>query len=245
MSGSFFRMSGQIDPADPLSCNPESLRPSGGAAPISKRLLVALLVSCLLHINIIAIPYLGERSRDNPPASQITHNFPDALSLSVSLKLKPHADTLSLAEPPLPEAVGTPEPLTAESMPIAAPESPSPSSHSPPTEGAGLLPLPAPIFFTTDQLSKRPQPLDVTDLDTPETRPIVASGKMILKLWINELGEVIDVEVEKTELPDVFSKSAIATFKRLPFIAGERGGIRVGSVMRIEVSYVDGRLSAP
>lgn len=110
------------------------------------------------------------------------------------------------------------------------------------TEGANVLPIPAPTFYTTDQLSKRPQPTAEAELDAPEIRPIIASGKMILKLWINELGEVIDVEVERTELPEAFSRTAVAAFRRLHFSAGERHGQRVGSVMRIEVSYDDGRV---
>jgi TonB family protein len=65
---------------------------------------------------------------------------------------------------------------------------------------------------------------------------------MILKLWISELGKVVEVEVEKSELPEAFSSAAINAFKQLQFTAGERHGLPVGSVMRIEVSYIDGRL---
>ena len=107
--------------------------------------------------------------------------------------------------------------------------------------GVNLLPLPAPAYYTTDELSKRPQPLAVADLDAPRIRPIVASGKIVLKLWINEFGVVADVAVEKTELPEIFSRTAVAAFKGLRFEPGERNGQPVATVMRIEVSYDDGR----
>ena len=112
-------------------------------------------------------------------------------------------------------------------------------------EGADLLPIPAPTYYSTDQLSRRPQPLAEANLDTAETRSIIISGKMILKLWINDRGAVVDVEVEKTELPETFSRTAIAAFKQLRFAAGERQGQPVGSVLRIEVSYVDSRSPPP
>lgn len=111
--------------------------------------------------------------------------------------------------------------------------------------GIGLLPIPAPTYYTTDQLTKRPQPVGAVELDGPEIRPILASGTIILKLWINELGDVISVDVEKTDLPDIFTRTAVAAFEQLHFVPGELNGQRVGTMMRIEISYDDGRRPTP
>jgi TonB family protein len=113
------------------------------------------------------------------------------------------------------------------------------------TEGIGLLPIPAPTYYTTDQLTKRPQPTAEPELDTPEIGPVFASGTIILKLWISELGDVISVDVEKTDLPEIFSRTAVAAFRNLRFVPGELNGKRVGTVMRIEVTYDDGRKPPP
>lgn len=110
-------------------------------------------------------------------------------------------------------------------------------------QGAAVLPLPAIRFYGTRELSKRPQPLGQADLDAPEIKMIVASGTMILKLWIDESGDVIEVEVEKTELPAILSDLTRASFRRLRFVPGERMGVPVGSVMRIEVNYADNRIA--
>ncbi|MFA7280746.1 MAG: hypothetical protein WC100_11685 [Sterolibacterium sp.] len=123
----------------------------------------------------------------------------------------------------------------------ASVQQPSETS-TPARQGAELLPLPAIRFYGTRELTKRPQPLGQADLDTPEIKMIVASGKMILKLWIDEAGEVIEVEVEKTELPEMLSDLTRARFKHMRFLPGERMGIPVGSVMRIEVNYDDHRM---
>ncbi|TRZ66627.1 MAG: TonB family protein [Rhodocyclaceae bacterium] len=184
--------------------------------PDQHRLVAALLISCLLHLALLTAPYLGERTRESPPAAtenqKVVHRFTAALQAS---------------QPPKPAAL---EDIVASAEPA---------------EAIGVLPFSAPPYYTTDQLSKRPQPLGSADLEAPEIRPIVASGKMIVKLWIDEFGEVNDVEVEKTELPEVFSRSTVAAFKRLRFKPGERSGVRVRSVMRIEVSYDDVRSPAP
>ena len=66
-------------------------------------------------------------------------------------------------------------------MPAAAQSVPDPSAADRPAdeaqpltqqhaEGAGLLPLPAPVYYTMDQLSKRPQPLAEANLD-PQADP--------------------------------------------------------------------------
>ncbi|MBI4985642.1 MAG: energy transducer TonB, partial [Rhodocyclales bacterium] len=120
------------------------------------------------------------------------------------------------------------------------PESP-PSQHS---EGANLIPLPAPAYYTSDRLTKRPQAQYVAELDTLETQSVIASGKIVLQLWINDQGSAVNVLVEKSDLPDVFTNAAVAAFRQSRFLPGELNGRRVGSIMRIEVSYDDGRSPA-
>ena len=74
-----------------------------------------------------------------------------------------------------------------------------------------------------------------------QIRPIIASGKIVSKLWISEFGAVADVTVEKSELPEVFSRTAVAAFKDMRFEPGQRNGQPVPTVMRIEVTYDDNR----
>lgn len=106
---------------------------------------------------------------------------------------------------------------------------------------AGLLPLPSALYYPADRLTKRPQPAVGIDLDGPETRTIIASGKMILWLRIEDDGNVTEVEVERSELPGAFANAAITAFKHARFIPGELDGRRVGSVMRVEITYDDNR----
>lgn len=226
-------MNGQISSSAPLAGGATIASSDEGRLPDAARMVAALLASCLLHGAAVILPYLGSGGKESRFVQQGGQQLPRALTATLASLTKTQRAATSLSRQ------GDRYP---ESPVLSA--NPAETSHpsQPRSEGADLLPIPAPSYYGTDQLSKRPQPLAEADLDTPEIRPIIASGKMILKLWINELGEVIEVEVEKTDLPDVFSRTAITAFKQLHFAAGERHGQTVGSVMRIEVDYVDGRL---
>ena len=227
-------MNGQFLPSvtPPRSPFRRLLRWSADPDAVALRFGAALALSCLLHLAFILLPFLGQSAaekrlvlkgkQDPPPVINATlasvgeHKFSD-VAMPATAQSTPDP---SAADRPADEA----QPLTQQ--------------HA---EGAGLLPLPAPVFYTMDLLSKRPQPLAEANLDPEDIRPIVASGKIILKLWINEFGVVTDAMVEKTDMPEMFSRAAVAAFKGLRFSPGERNGMPVRSLMRVEVTYDDGR----
>jgi len=227
-------MNGQVTPAQ-AATRPHLDEPGiydAAAAPL--RLLLALALSCALHAAVVFLPYLGTSSQAGRLAPAARSEMPRILD----------AQLLRIGERDQPIAVAATAEAERRANSPAADRTPAPPGpvSAQRAEGANLLPLPAPVYYTTDQLTKRPQPLAVADLDAPQIQAIVASGKIVLKLWINEFGAVTDVDVEKTELPEVFSRTAIAAFKGLHFAPGERNGQPVPTLMRIEVNYDDGRL---
>jgi TonB family protein len=201
----------------------------------SMRLFACLMVSCLLHAALAFVPYLGASSSAYQPAVQGGQKPPRTLSATLVLD-KQSAFTVA-------EVSAKGGSMADSSAERIANEQPRPAlDHA---VGIGLFPIPAPTYYTTDQLTKRPQPIAAAELDAPEIRPIIASGTIILKLWISELGDVISVDVEKTDLPEIFSRAAVAAFRHLRFVPGELNGQRVGTVMRIEITYDDGRRPPP
>ena len=96
-------------------------------------------------------------------------------------------------------------------------------------------------FYSVDQLDQKPRLLESSELDTAEVQPIVASGILLLKLWIDDRGRVVNAEIERSDLPSVIARTAAAAFERMRFAPGQRNGQVVGSVLRIEVRYDDGR----
>lgn len=200
---------------------------------VARRLHASLALSCVLHAAVALSPFLGQSATEARLAFKGRQNPPHFINATLAMEgeVKISDVTMPAAAQSLPD-LSAPDRPAAEAQPVARPRA----------EGLGLLPLAAPSYYTTDQLTKRPQPLAAAELDVAEIRPIVASGKIILKLWINEFGAVSDVEVEKTQLPEMFSRTAIAAFKGLQFAPGELNGRPVRTVMRIEVTYDDGRL---
>jgi TonB family protein len=201
----------------------------------STGLFIALAASVVLHGAVLFVPYLGASTEALKPSPQAPK--PPSPRLTAVLT----APRTSPLFRPLPLASFEPVPL--DEVVIQVEDAP-PAQAVEQRAGADLLPIEAPLFYPTRELSKKPQIIETNELDAPETKPIVASGSIVLKLWINDLGEVVDTEVEKTTLPEVFTRAASHAFRKMRFTPGERQGKPVGTVMRIEIRYDDGRAGA-
>ncbi len=195
-----------------------------------KPLAVALVVSMTCHAAVVLLPYLGRNSegtqrahngarQSKQPRLQIVDLSPTRLRLE-------NGGAENAANPRVAGTPGDEEGKTDVSIARS--------------NGADLLPLAAPAYYPTDQLTKRPQPEVTIDFDAPSLEGNTESGKIILKIWIDTAGRVADVQVEKSELPDAITDPIVGIFKRSQFVPGERGGQRVGSVMKIEVN-IDSR----
>jgi hypothetical protein len=197
--------------------------------------MLPLACSCVLHLFVLFSPVFGTVARFSPSSAPGSEKAPPSFSVT----LKPfhsliaedwHPPKDGAAQAELPKS--DPKPVTKD------PLKPTDSRM----DGADLLPLPGVIYYPTSFLTVRPQPLAEANLDPPRLRPIVASGKVILTLWINPIGLASKVSVESTNLPEIFTNTAVDAFQSLRFKPGELHGQKVGAVMRIEVTYDDGRL---
>lgn len=94
-------------------------------------------------------------------------------------------------------------------------------------------------YYSPEGLTKLPKVLQIGDLETPEMSMYRVSGRLVLLLAIDAGGRVVDISVEDTELPKLFSEVAKEAFKRARFSPGERDGVAVGSKVRIEIGYED------
>ncbi len=201
-----------------------------------KRLAAALAVSLLLHAALFFMPYLGDGESASRAGLQGRQKTTTPRSLDATLTPE-RVPAFAQSEPsPVPTDAGGVADAPAE--PVAGTQ-PHPVLNR--DLGVGLLPIPAPAYYTADQLTKRPRPTSEPELDTAETRPIIVAGTIILKLWIDERGDVIAVDVETTDLPALFSKTATDAFRNLRFTPGELNGLPVGTMMRIEITYGGGR----
>lgn len=202
-------------------------------------LALALLLSSLFHALAIVFPSFDETSyRKDAIASwapvrtmalSVTLNHPAAGARAVSVTSKVPRTKLD----PSRGADGLSAKISNELSPAMTP-----------SVRQNLLPLPGVDYYATNELTIKPQPLGEAALDPAEIAAIVASGKILLVLRINEQGEVVGVSVDHSDLPDVFSEAVTTAFRKLHFSPGELNGQKVGAVMRVEVRYDDARVPA-
>jgi|GEM_PF-1003700 hypothetical protein len=229
-------MTARVDAPSPLFLDGPAMEDIRYAAPKASHFMLSLICSCALHLFVLFSPVFGTASISGLPYSESSQDKPSrlAVTLPASRMITAQDWHPSAASPWVPSEL-----QAAESRPVAIP---APNPVGPRAATADLSPLPVAVYYPTSLLTVRPQPVGEADLDPPQLRPIVASGKVRLTLWIKPSGEALKVAVESTDLPQYFVDVAVGAFERLRFKPGELHGLRVGVVMRIEVTYDDGRM---
>ena len=99
-------------------------------------------------------------------------------------------------------------------------------------------------YFSSELLTVRPYP--ITQFESPDLRRTLQKGslgRVVLRVWVSDTGEVSGTETEASDMPPAEHEAVIAAFQRMRFKPGEMHGKPVGSIMRIEMSYDDLRLS--
>jgi TonB family protein len=192
------------------------------------RLAGAIVLSFLLHALVIVMPSPGTGKQSARAAPR-----------SLDVRVEQGEATAPRTEPARAAIPAIPPP----------PPRPAPGEAAGATErlsrGLDLLPTPAAPYFTIEHLTKQPLATSQPLLTVPRQTARYVSGKVMLKVWINELGGVDEVEVEHSTLPATVSSIAAEAFRKLHFAPGEVDGRPVGVLMRVEIAYVDGRVLTP
>jgi len=210
-------------------------RPAVGGAHWG-RLYAAFAISCMLHATLFVMPYFGASSSAvrQPAARGAPASGPSRV---LDVRLEPAGGPVAAVDGKSADGAG------AASPPARAAEA-EPRAPRQLARGADLLPVPAPVFYTVDQLTKQPEPQSRPELDVPKEMARAVLGKVSLKIWIDERGNVTSVEVEKSNLPATVSGFAAEAFAKLRFAPGEIDGRSVAVQMKMEVIY-DPRIKRP
>ena len=184
-----------------------------------------LLVSLLIHLSLICF---------SVPGSAGTGRGDDgdrpALSASVSraVALAPQARERTLRD-------SAPAPVREPVAPVSAPAASAEVRADPADPAPAVDQKPARAFYAANELTIRPVALGEPALDAG----IAASGEVVLSLWIDDLGSVVEVSVERSDLPAEQLPALADAFRMLRFAPGELNGQTVGAVIRIAVKYDD------
>jgi TonB family protein len=124
-------------------------------------------------------------------------------------------------------------PVPAQSRPASASE--HPVERAPHRGAAPGAPLPAPYYHRTSELSERPAPLEQIQPRFPEGAP--ETGRLKLRLYINERGLVDAVDITEAEPAGVFEEAAAEAFRAARFRPGYKDATPVKSQIALEVRF--------
>ena len=204
------------------------------ASAASYRILsAAIIISCLIHIAVLRVPLHGKAI-----ASPVHFHLSKVLWHSSAIGNQHSSSKWFLTQKPaVKDSKSNNSGVSIEGNDIASDAVFGPTQ---PQEIA-WLPLES-RFYPAGQLSKRPRVIDEVDLETADTRSLLATGKMVFNLVIDNAGLVLAVDVEQTDLPEIFTTAASNAFMKFKFEPGELDGTPVGSILRIEITYDDAQL---
>jgi TonB family protein len=115
------------------------------------------------------------------------------------------------------------------------PEAAEPHRLVPATQAARGVP-PVPRYYAAHELDRRPQIMSNVEPDFPALA-LGPTGRVVLRLYINEAGRVDAVAVESADRTGAFDNAARDAFARAHFLPGMKGGVPVNALMRIEVLF--------
>lgn len=101
-----------------------------------------------------------------------------------------------------------------------------------------LLPAP-PYYFAAKDLTQNPLVVRDVPADLTLIVPDVPAQAATLQILINEYGEIDQVIVEDSLLPEAAQKTVVDAFAKARFHPGEINGVPVKSQLRIEIMLED------
>lgn len=191
-----------------------------------RRLVTAILLSTLLHaMAALLLATVSDRSRE--PALTVKGSRIKATVVSVAHAPSQGTTTISKAPPVGESALGT-DAIRAgnkrNTSGVTRPEIPTTSSAQNPD-----------VFLPQEYLTRQPRPeseLSLEDIAQPEQ-----SGVFQMRVWIDHRGKPTHIEADDTTAPAQFVEQIAERFSAARFHPGERHGLPVACIIRIEISY--------
>ena len=219
--------------------------PVHGADSAWPRLLLACLLSALLHLMIFLLPVnptggtpqlvstIQARLEDMAESDRETAVAQEEVAVPAPAPLSTEA-----ARPALPEATPKPAPKAAE-----APAAKPPSS---PAAGIEVPLIRDPTYYPARQLDVYPRPMANIQPKCPEVALAQRlNGRVQLLVLIDEFGVVNETSVVEAQPAGVFEETAAQAFRSVRFVAAQKQGNHVKSRVILRVNFLCGDISAP
>ncbi len=170
-----------------------------------------------------------EAARDQRPApAHLTVSLVDAPAVPRE-RIAPQAVAVATAARPARRT----ERRAADDLP---PQPPLPADSPSLIE---IFAAPQPYYFRADELTDKPRVLIDPSLDLASSLRMEPAHSTIVRLLINETGEVDQAINEKSTFSEDAQRVILDTFSKMKFEPGTRDGIPVKSELRIEIMLED------
>lgn len=92
-------------------------------------------------------------------------------------------------------------------------------------------------YYSLGDLDQLPETQTDIDIESLNLLKFAQGGKLELRLWVNEQGQVVNVEVIKSEMPSAFVESAIKLFLQAQFSVGRVNNNPVKFLSKVVIRY--------
>lgn len=93
-------------------------------------------------------------------------------------------------------------------------------------------------YIPSEKLDIRPVPIGPVIVPPPTVDIFLSEqGRLVLELFVDEQGYVVNVEIESSDVPRSVADAAVETFKATRMRPGVKAGVFVKAKMKIQVDY--------
>ncbi len=214
------------------------------AAGVWPRLLLACLLSVMLHLIVLGVPV-------NP-----TGGVPNVIS-TIQARLEPTMtadgdaasppEDVALAAAPQTAEVEKPAAVKTPIEPVPKPaEKPAAKAPSSPAGGIEVPLIRDPTYYPARQLDVYPQPAALIRPKCPDAAVAQRiNGRVQLLLLIDEFGAVNEASIVEAQPAGMFDDAAVQAFRVAQFVPAQKQGNHVKSRVVLRVNFLCGDTEAP
>lgn len=188
--------------------------------PHAARILIAVAASAAVHLLIM----FGVRPVTLGHSSRVV----------LQARLEPGAPGASGPDTPQASPINAATPVGKETVP-------NPPQQEEVVSSGGFIPLPLVEpnrYYTAGEVDVRASPLAEPSFIYPEEAARLGiSGKVVLRVLINENGEIDDLSAVEAIPPGYFEEAALQGMQVIKFSPAQKSGRNVKSQKKIEVSF--------
>lgn len=183
--------------------------------------LLAIGISFSLHLSLLLL-------NDGEPArAQASSEHSSSSSIVVTLAEK-NAEPVDIPHTAQPDNA-------TKDVHATGHENSSTGGADPTTKAAATIT--EETYFVLNELEEAPRILEDIDQNPANLETYAQGGRVVLQLWIDEQGNVVDQELVESMLPSAFVNSAMESFAQAKFIAGVKYGRPVKSTVKVVINY--------